>query len=528
MSEFDYLAKLARQGRLSRRAFIGRAIALGASAAITGSLAEKAFAQTPVKGGILKAGLRGGASSDSLDPALISSQLPINFAKTWGEFLARMTPDAKLENLIAEEFGASDQGTTWTIRIRDGIEFHNGKTVTAEDVAATLQRHSDPETQSGAYGILKNITGIRADGREVIVTLATPDVDFPYLMTDYHLIIQPNGGFDDPTAGISAGPYKVAVNEPGIRHGGEKFQNYWQADQLGHADQVEIIVINDTTARVAALQSGQVHMIDGIEPKVVDLVKRLPGVTVETATGKSVNVFNIFCDTAPFSDNNMRLALKLAMDREQMLEHIQHGYGEIGNDFPINSAYPLFPDDIPQREFDPDQAQHYYKQSGHDGPIVLRTSEVAFPGAVDAAMLYQQMCAKAGIPVEIRREPNDGYFSEVWNKQPFSLSEWSGRATQDQMYSTAYISTSEWNDTRFSDEKFDNLIMAARGEFDETKRKQMYHDAAMILHETGGLIAPFFNQWINGVASDKVGGWVEDGNDDMSNGYAFARCWLKA
>lgn len=526
--EFESMAKLASQGRLSRRAFLGRAVALGASAALAGSLADRAFAQSPVKGGILKAGLRGGASSDSLDPALISSQLPINFCKMWGEFLARMTPNAELENLIAEEFGASDKGRIWTIKIRDGIEFHNGKTVTAEDVAATLKRHSDAKSQSGAYGILRNITGIKAAGKEVIVTLATPDVDFPYLMTDYHLVIQPNGGIDNPAAGISAGPYKVTVNEPGVRHGGEKFKNYWQGDDLGHADQIEIIVINDATARVAALQSGHVHMIDGIEPKVVDLVKRVPGVTIETATGKSLNVFNMFYDTAPFSDNNMRMALKLAMDREQMLQRILRGYGEVGNDFPINSAYPLFPDDIPQRNFDPDQAKHYYKKSGHSGPIVLRTSDVAFPGAVDAAQLYQQSCAQAGITIEVKREPSDGYFSAVWNKQPFSLSEWSGRATQDQMYSTAYLSSSDWNDTRFSDEKFDNLIVAARGEFDPAKRKQIYHDAAMVLHETGGLIVPFFNQWINAVASDKVGGWVKDPNDDMSNGYALARCWRKA
>jgi peptide/nickel transport system substrate-binding protein len=157
---FEYLAKLASHGRLSRRAFLGRVAALGASAAVAGTLADRAFAQSPIRGGILKAGLRGGASSDSLDPALISSQLPINFCKMWGEFLARMTPNAELENLIAEEFGASDQGRTWTIKIRDGIEFHNGKTVTAEDVAATLRRHSDEKSQSGAYGILKNITGI--------------------------------------------------------------------------------------------------------------------------------------------------------------------------------------------------------------------------------------------------------------------------------------------------------------------------------------------------------------------------------
>ncbi|MGO4843170.1 ABC transporter substrate-binding protein, partial [Rhizobiaceae sp. 2RAB30] len=89
--------------------------------------------------------------------------------------------------------------------------------------------------------------------------------------------------------------------------------------------------------------------------------------------------------TAPFDNNDVRMALKLAMDREEMLDKILRGYGSVGNDFPINASYPLFSDDIEQRKFDPEKAAFHYKKSGHSGPVLLRTSEVAFPGAVDAA-----------------------------------------------------------------------------------------------------------------------------------------------
>src|SRR5688572_27994296 len=167
-------------------------------------IASAARAQTPVKGGILRAGLQGGESTNSLDPALNLSQVTFSFGKLWGEFLVRLTPDNKLVNLIAEEIGASSDAKTWTIKVRDGIEFHNGKTVSAEDVAATIERHADEKSKSGALGILKNIKGVRASGKEVIVTLADADADFPYLMADYHIVIQPNGGRDDPNAGISA------------------------------------------------------------------------------------------------------------------------------------------------------------------------------------------------------------------------------------------------------------------------------------------------------------------------------------
>ena len=526
--ELNYLSRRVALGTLSRRDFLGRASALGVSAAFANSLLTGAVrAAGPVRGGTLKAGLVGGESTNSLDPALFMTQVPFSFGKMWGEMIVELSPEGALEYRIAEEIGSSPDAKTWTLKIRDGIEFHNGKTVTAEDVAATLERHSDEKSKSGALGYMKGIESIKASGKEVILTLKEPNADLPYLLSDYHIIVQPNGGKDAPDAGISAGPYKIAVNEPGVRHGGERFANYWQPDKMGFADQVEIIVINDATARTAALQGGQVHVINRVEPKIVDLIKRVPGVTIRNHAGPGHYVFIMHCNTAPFDNNDLRTALKLAIDREEMLDKILRGYGSIGNDFPINASYPLFPDDIEQRTYDPDKAKFHYQKSGHDGPILLRTSDVAFPGAVDASQLFQQQAAKAGITLEIKREPGDGYWSEVWNKQPFCASYWGGRSTQDQMYSTAYISTADWNDTRFMRPDFDKLVLAARAELDENKRKQMYRDMAMLVRDEGGLILPFFNQFIDATGPN-VEGWIDDPHQEVMNGYALAKCWLSA
>ncbi len=527
-NELEFLSRHVAGGKLSRRDFLGRAAALGVSAAFANSLlSDAARAAGPVKGGTLKAGLQGGESSNVLDPALNLSQVNFSFGKCWGELLVELNPDGSLENRIAEEIGSAPDAKTWTMKIRKGIEFHDGKEVTAEDVVATLERHADEKSKSAALGILQGIDSMKADGGEVVITLKDPNADFPYLMADYHLVIQPNGGKDNPNAGISAGPYKVTINEPGVRYGGEKFANYWQGDKLGHADQVEIVVINDPTARTAALQGGQVNMVNRVEPKIVDLIKRVPGVTIQTVSGRGFYPFNMFCDTPPFDSNDLRMALKLAMDREEMLEKILRGYGSVGNDIPVNEAYPLFPTGLEQRKFDPDKAAEFYKKSGHSGSILLRTSDVAFPGAVDAAQLYQQTCAKAGIKIEIKREPGDGYWSEVWNKQPFSLSYWGGRATQDQMYSTAYISSADWNDTRFKRPDFDKMVLTARGELDQDKRKQMYHDVAVVMRDAGGLIVPFFNQYIDATGKG-VEGWVSNPAQEMCGGYALAMCWLAA
>jgi peptide/nickel transport system substrate-binding protein len=524
--ELEFLSNRVAVGKLSRRDFLGRAVGLGVTATFANTLFDSASkAAGPQKGGTLRAGMQGGAATDSLDPASWSSQVPYFFGRQWSEQLVQMSADGEVKPALAEEWGSSDDAKVWTFKIRKGVQFHNGKEMTPEDVVATMERHSDEKAKSGALGLMGGIESVKANGGEVVFTLKDPNADLPYLLDDYHLMIQPNGGKDDPAAGIGTGPYKVAVNEPGIRLVGEKFANYWRDDR-GFADTIEIIIINDPTARTSALQSGQVDMINRVEPKIVGLIKRLPGVTIQNVAGRGHYVFIAHCNTAPFENNELRLALKFALDREEMVQKILMGYGSVGNDTPINKAYPLFTE-IEQRVFDPEKAAFHYKKSGHSGSVLLRTSDVAFPGAVDAAQLYQQSCAKAGITLEVKREPGDGYWSEVWNKQPFSASYWGGRPTQDQMYSTAYYSKAEWNDTRFMREDFDKMLLQARSELDPEKRKAIYKSMGEMVRDEGGVITPMFNDFID-ATGPKVGGWTPDGNQEMMGGYALSKCWIVA
>jgi peptide/nickel transport system substrate-binding protein len=261
---------------------------------------------------------------------------------------------------------------------------------------------------------------------------------------------------------------------------------------------------------------------------VASLLDRAPNLSVKSVSGRGHYVFIMHVDTAPFDNNDLRLALKYAINREEMVDKILRGYGSIGNDMPINKAYPLFDDTIPQREHSIEKAAEHYKKSGHDGsPIILRTADGAFPGAVDAAALFQQSAQAAGIPLEIKREPNDGYWSEVWNVQPFCASYWGGRPVQDQMYSTAYLSTADWNDTRWKRPEFDAMLLAARAELDPEKRKAIYSEMGRQLNEEGGLILPMFNDFVDGVANN-VGGWIEDPNDQMMNNLASIKCWITA
>lgn len=521
----DRMIAAAKAGRMARREFVARTTAMGVSAGLASALFTKAAHAQPKKGGLIRMGMQGGESTNSLDPALAASEVPFAVNYTWGEMLVDVSATGEVVMRIAEEVSANADATEWKFKIRQGVEFHNGKTVTAEDVVATLRRHTDEKSQSGALGIVQGISEMSAEGDMVTLKLASGNADLPFLLADYHLVIQPNGGIDNPTEGIGAGPYKVVVHEPGIRHGFEKHANYFD-DTIGHADQTEILVINDGTARTAAVQSGQVHMINRVDPKIAELLKRAPGVQVKSVPGRGHYVFIMHCDTAPFDNNDLRMALKLAINRQEMVDKILGGLGSIGNDFPINSAYPLFDDTIPQREYDPAAAAEHYAKSGHDGsPIVLQVAQGAFPGAVEAAQLFQQSANAAGIPLELKREPDDGYWSNVWNVAPFCASYWGGRPVQDQMYATAYLSTADWNDTRFKNAKFDELLLAARAELNADTRKATYSEMAKMLRDEGGLILPMFNDFVEAVR-DEVQGWEADPNGELMNGRAHVKCWL--
>lgn len=522
--ELKYLSQKVARQHMDRRSFLGRAGALGVSAATATTLLSSAvLAQGVVKGGTLKLAVGGGASTDTLDPALSANTTATQVGRLWGEPLVELDADGGLEMKLATEYSASPDATVWTFKIREGVTFSDGKTLTAEDVKATFERHAGEGSKSGALGLLGGIKTMRTDGNAFIVELTGANADLPYLFSDYHLLIQPNGGKDAPNAAIGTGPYVLKSAEPGIRFVAEKNPNYWSSD-IGHAAAIELTVINDDTARVAALQSGQVHMISRVPPKVASLVGRMSGVNVHSVPSAGQYVFNMHANTAPFDNNDLRLALKYAMNREEMVDKILFGNGSMGNDTPINSSYPLF-SELEQRTYDPDKAAFHLKASGHDGNVLLRTSENSFPGAPDAAQLYQQSAAAAGIKLDIKREPNDGYWSEVWNKQPFSTSYWGGRATQDAMYSTAYLSSAEWNDTRFFNEKFDQLLVAARGELDVAKRTGIYADMGQIVHDEGGLICPMFNNFID-ATSDKIAGWGPSKGFDLMNFYAPMKMWV--
>ncbi len=526
MKDKSQLISNGKSSHLNRRDFIRQATAVGIAVPFASTLfSTNGYASTPKKGGHLKVGVAG-STTDSLDPATWAGHLSPTFGKTWGETLIEPHPQNKSPiPVLAESWDVDAKAQKWTFNIRKGVTFHNGKDLTASDVVQTLNRHSNEDSKSAALGIMRDIDKIEAIGsHQVQITLSSGNADFPALLSDYHLIIQPNGGFDKPDAGIGTGPYKVVTVDPGVRYVSERVEGHWRSD-VGFVDSIEVLVMNDGTARVSALRSGNVHLINEVDPKTAKLLSRSKNISVENTRGGGHYTFSMDTQAEPFKNKDLRLALKYAIDREQIVERILHGYGTVGNDFPINDTYDLFPDGLEQRSYDPDKAKFHYKKSGHDGAVILRTSDGAFPGAVDTALLFKGAAAKAGINLEVKREPSDGYWSNIWNVKPFAASYWTSRPVQDHIYSTAYKSGVDWNETKWNNQAFDQLLIAARTELDQQKRRQLYRDMAMLVRDDGGVIIPMFNDFIDGVSTN-LQGFEKDVSGPMSNYFAPIRCWL--
>ncbi|KIC21355.1 peptide ABC transporter substrate-binding protein [Leisingera sp. ANG-Vp] len=517
------------RGGLSRRSFIANTLAVGLSASVNSSLAGRAIASTPRKGGTFKIGFGSGSTTDSLDPATYEGTINTAMAYLYGNNLVEVDADGNLQMELAESY-TSDDAVTWLFKIRRGIEFHNGQTLSPDDVIATIDHHRGEGSKSAVNGLVSQIKEMRAEGNNVVFVLDGANADFPYVLSDYHLIVLPSkdGALIDPQGGIGTGGYVIETFEPGVRVKAKRFPNYFKSDRA-HFDEVEFLSIIDPTARQTALLNGDVHAIDRIDPKTVSLLGRAPNINILEKTSTLHYTVPMRVDAAPFDNYDLRMALKLAVKRQELVDKILLGHGSLGNDHPISTANRYFNTELPQREFDSERAAHHYKKSGHSGRIQLSSSDAAFTGAVDAAQLIAASAAEAGIDIEVVREPSDGYWSNVWNKKPWSFSYWSGRPTEDWMFASAYTSDTEWNETAWRSgeaaDRFNSVVLEARAELDDTKRRSLYAEAQTLVYNDGGALVPMFANHIMGVAKTVAYGEVA-ANWEMDGGKAHERWWF--
>lgn len=523
----DFYADQLSKGRVSRREFLGRATALGVALPLATTLASEAvLAAGPKRGGRLRFGIGGGATSDSFDPATYYETYMQTVGYGLRNCLAEMNSNDELVPELAESWDSNDDATVWTIKLRRGVEFHSGKTFDADDAIASIQHHLGEDSASPAKAILKPIERItKDDSHTIVIGLEAGNVGFPALLTDYHVPMMPlvNGELDTKS-GDGTGVFKLKSFEPGQRTVLERNPNSWK-EGVGHFDEAEVLSIIDVAARTNALVTGEVDAADRLDLKTLHLLKRRPGVAIKETSGSQYFAYVMMVDKAPYDDPDVRLALKYGIDREEILSKLLYGHGYLANDNPIGKTY-KYHAELPQRAYDIDKAKFHLKKAGlSELKVEVHAADAAFAGAVDAAVLYSEQAKKAGIEMNVVRAPNDGYWTDINRVVPWSATYWNPRVTEDMMFATAFSEDAPWNETNWKHPRFNKLLKQARVERDDKTRRDLYQEMQQLCTDDNGAIIPIFANYVF-ATSDKVGHGRMAASWDLDGTKCLERWWF--
>ena len=512
----------------SRRDILTMLMAGGMQAALAGGIATVAAgaqaAETPKKGGRIKVAGATAAVSDTLDPAKQSNHTDYVRGFMFYNGLTYLDGTLTPQPSLAEEFTTTD-AKTWVFKLRKGVTFHDGKPLTPQDVIFSIMRHKNPATASKAKVLADPIDEVVATGpNEVTVRLAMPNADLPVVLGTYHFHIVKDGTTDF-NAGIGTGPYKVKEFRPGVRSVAIRNDDYWKPNRP-YVDVIEYVGIGDESTRINALVSGELDLVGSVNPRSIDRITASGKHEVfETKAGTYTDLV-VRLDTAPGNNPDFLKAIKYLFNREQMLKSIMIGRGVVANDQPIDPSNRFYFKGLKQRPYDPDKAKFHFQKSGIGSTVVPVVVSPAATTSVEMAVVLQYAARQIGMNLDVRRMPADGYWSQHWMKHPVGFGSINPRPSADVLLTSFFKSDAPWNESAWKNEKFDQLLVAARGEPDPAKRAQMYGDMQVMIHEGSGIGIPFFMSIIDG-HSKKLRGLTPIPLGGMM-GYSFAEhVWLE-
>jgi peptide/nickel transport system substrate-binding protein len=474
-------------------------------------------------GGRLRAGIVGGSAKDSLN-----AHNPVTHPDECRtiqlyDTLATYDSEFRVQLALAEEITPSADARTWTIRLRQGLEFHNGKTVSAEDVAYTLKRIIDKQDpQSGAAGLSSvDPNGISVvDPRTVKLVLGTPDAVLLDQLAQYNNGIVPVGY--DPKQPIGAGPFKFVSFKPGEQSVFSRHANYWRKDEP-HLDELVIVDFPDDTSRVNALISNQVDVISQLPLGQVNVVKADPNLRVlESETGAWLP-FTMRVDRPPFNDVRVRQAFRLVVDREQMVKQVLGGHGTVANDL-YGRFDPCYASDLPQRKQDIAKAKDLLKQAGKENLTVELVTSAVAAGIVEAAQVFANQAKAAGITVNVKKVEPGEFYGDNYLKWDFAQDFWFSRGYLPQT-AQGSVPTAPYNETHWADPKFLDLIGKARQTVDDAKRCELLKQAQQIEYDSGGYIIWGFNNQVDAYRAS-VKGFIPDKTGIPLSYYGFRKVWV--
>ncbi|MEM9775459.1 MAG: ABC transporter substrate-binding protein, partial [Chloroflexota bacterium] len=409
------------------------------------------------------------------------------YARLAYERLVRVDGNGELVPVLATEWSVSNDATTWSFTIREGVTFHDGTPLTLDDVVYSINRMIDDG--STLQPVLANVDGVEAlTNRSVTIVLAEPDVEFPMLMTDPRaVILKSSGGDSIEQNGIGTGPFKLTeFNVTNITRLAA-YDGYWTGRP--GVEQVELIAIPSATAQLEAILAEQIDILDDIpadqrtqfsDPNLFNLLN------VPTGDWRG---FVMRTDTPPFDDPAVRQALRLVADRQVLVDEVLGGAGTVACDTPVwtGDRYhtPI------ACEADTAAAQALLTEAGYANGIDVTISTAPLDSYwLSMLNVYARQAAEAGIRISVADADPETFWTNTWLVEPFITTSWNERPAPA-ILNEAWRSGAPWNETYWDNENFDDLLDQAAAETDLALRKTQYAQLQTILWEEGGALIPF-------------------------------------
>ncbi len=439
-----------------------------------------------------------------LDPAFASSDAEIAVLNAVYDYLVDIDADNQVQPRLAKSWNTSEDGLIWTFQLNEGVKFHDGQPLTAEDVAWTFNRLRDPKLELPTADLYANVAKVEVtqmrDAVEqpiadlVQFTLSKPNPFFPYDLSDNHALVLKAETPDPKTTFNGTGPFKVEDYQPENRMTLAANPDYFVPGKPG-VDRLELIFFQEQSAAVDALRGGQVDLATRMPTSLYQTLEAEPDIETVAVPTNGFDLVRLRADRPPGNDPVVIQALKLATDRAAIVQTVTQGLGRTGRDSPIGPIYQTYySEDTPLPERDIAAAKKLLTDAGYEDGIKLDLHVPDSGDRPDLAVLLKEQWKEIGVDVNVVVEPESVYYGDQdgWLEVDLGITGWGSRPVPQFYLDVMLRCGAKWNESHFCDPELDRLAEVAGTTGDEQERIDAYHEIQRILIERGPVIIPYF------------------------------------
>ena len=522
-------------GRLSRRDFIRRASVVGISVPVLGSVlaacgssssstaksgTSSSATATGAAGAVIKAGIT--TPTAAINPVTVADQGGLDMLAQTGEYLCLSTQTLTLQPVLATSWTPNATSDVWTFKIRQGVKFHNGAALTADDVVYTYQLHANPKNGSNALSVLGGVLTpsgvVKVDDYTVAFHLEAPNGNFPYLTSsdNYNMIILPKGY--NPASWqstfVGTGPFVLGSYTPKAGATFTRNESYWGTKAL--PSQTQFTFYDTQNPLILALTGGTIDVVGQFS--VSGAQELLTGsYNIIKLKSSAHRELSMRCDQAPFTDPRVRQAIALTLNRPAIVTALFKGYADVGNDSPFAPVYPSTNTSVAQRRQNISQAKSLLAAAGHSSGFSTQLITEDLLEIPDYAQIVEQSAAEIGVKINLKVESSSAYYGKAtfgqsdWLDATMSLVDYGHRSVPNAFLTAALETTNAktgtgpWNAAHFNNAQYDKLAAQYVAASDLSTQRSIAGQIETLLLTQTPVIFGYFYNYLTATASGVTG-----------------------